>query len=180
MSKEEFLKNNPDFNETMFIAKINNIFVKLLTSIMTDKLEEVKHFLSTEVYTYAQSVINEAKSLNGTHMFDEINIKDSMITDYIVNKDVYQINVYLQSKYMDYIIDLSNSKIIRGNNNHRIDVNYNLTFTKKIKTLNQEVVRRCPGCGAPLSVNTSGLCEYCGSTYNQEDYDWILNKITRI
>jgi hypothetical protein len=28
-----------------------------------------------------------------------------------------------------------------------------------------------------LSVNTSGVCEYCGSTYNQEDYDWVLTKL---
>ena len=32
----------------------------------------------------------------------------------------------------------------------------------------------CPGCGAPVNVNSNGVCEYCGTVYNTEDYDWIL------
>ena len=57
------------------------------------------------------------------------------------------------------------------------NVDYNLTFTKKINAKEQGIVNRCPTCRAPLSVNTSGVCEYCGSTYNQEDYDWVLTKL---
>ena len=52
-----------------------------------------------------------------------------------------------------------------------------LTFVKKATAQKQGVVRKCPTCGAPLSVNTSGKCEYCGSIYNQEDYDWVLNEL---
>ena len=33
MQKEEFKIKCPDFNETMFITKINNIFIKLFTAI---------------------------------------------------------------------------------------------------------------------------------------------------
>ena len=110
-------------------------------------------------------------------MYDELNVKDSKITDITVNNDVYQIKVFLQSRYMDYIINLSNGSVISGNDSSRIEVDYNLTFTKKINTKVAGAIRRCPSCNAPLSVNTSGLCEYCGSTYNQEDYDWVLTKI---
>ena len=147
---------------------------------MSEKLSEVDHFISDEVMEYASKIINEAKALNGRQMYDELNVKDSIITDYSVKQDVYEIKVYLQSRYMDYIMDLSNNKVIRGNNFKRIEVHYNLTFTKNITGLKQEEARKCPGCGAPISVNTSGLCAYCGAIYNQEDYDWVLTKIEKV
>ena len=35
----------------------------------------------------------------------------------------------------------------------------------------------CPNCGHPMDVNKSGYCEFCHSTYNQENYDWVLTNI---
>ena len=110
-------------------------------------------------------------------MYDELNVKDSQIMNVEVKQDVYEIKVFLQSRYMDYIINLVNGNVISGDDTRRIAVDYNLIFTKKIDAKEQGITRKCPSCRAPLSVNTSGVCEYCGSTYNQEDYDWVLTKL---
>ncbi len=178
--KEKFKAIETDFNESMFITKINNIFIKLFTNIMLDNLKEVDHFISDEVYNYAQDIINKAKDIHGIQMFDELNIKNSMITDYDVTDDNLIIKVLLVAKYLDYIIDIDSKEKIRGDDYQRKEQTYELTFIKKRKTKNQEISRKCPGCGAPISVNTSGLCAYCGSIYNQEDYDWILKNIKEI
>lgn len=174
MTVSEFKKIDPTFNESMFLTKVNNIFVKFFTSIMLDKMSDVDHFVGDEVYNYGLSILNNAKSQGCRQMYDELNVKESSIEDIEVNENVYIIKVYLQSRYMDYIINLSNGTVT-GNDSSRINVNYRLTFVKRINAQEQGVVRKCPTCGAPLSVNTSGKCDYCGSIYNQEDYDWVLN-----
>lgn len=179
MTLAEYKSMDPTFNESMFITKVNNIFVKLFTSIMMDKLNEVDHFVSDEVLQYAQGVLNNAKNQGCRQMFDELNVKDSQIVNVEVKQDVYEIKVFLQSRYMDYIINLSNGSVISGDDTRRIKVDYNLTFTKKIEVKEQGITRKCPTCRAPLSVNTSGVCEYCGSIYNQEDYDWVLTKLEK-
>jgi hypothetical protein len=161
----------------MFLTKVNNIFIKLFTAIMMDKLKEIDHFVGDDVYAYANDIVANVKNNGCRQMYDELNVKDSKIIDVIVNDGVYQIKVFLQSRYMDYIINLSNDNVISGNDSSRIEVNYNLTFTKKINAKDAKSIRRCPSCNAPLSVNTSGLCEYCGSIYNQEEYDWVLTKL---
>jgi predicted RNA-binding Zn-ribbon protein involved in translation (DUF1610 family) len=38
-------------------------------------------------------------------------------------------------------------------------------------------VIKCPNCGANMDINHSGKCDYCGQTYNQEDYDWVLKSM---
>jgi predicted lipid-binding transport protein (Tim44 family) len=177
MTLSEYKSIDLTFNESMFLTKVNNVFIKLYTAIMMDELEEVKHFINEDVLEYANSIVNKAKSVNGRQMFDELNVKESQIINVEVKQDVYEIKVYLQSRYMDYIIDLSNGNVISGNDQSRINVDYNLTFTKKISAQEQGITRKCPTCRAPLSVNTSGKCEYCGSIYNQEDYDWVLTNL---
>lgn len=110
-------------------------------------------------------------------MYDELNVKDTNIQEIEVKESVYIIKVFLQSRYMDYIMNLSNGSLVSGNNTSRIQVNYMLTFTKRVNVDKQGIARKCPGCGAPVDVIASGKCQYCGATYNQEDYDWVLTKL---
>lgn len=177
MTIEEFKNFDKTFNESMFKSKINNIFIQLLSSIMLDKLEDIRHFVSDDVYRWTEDILNNAKNNNCTQMYDELNVKETEIREIEVNESVYIIKVFLQSRYMDYIMNLSNGRLVSGNNSSRIQKNYWLTFTKRVNTDNQSIARKCPGCGASINVNASGKCQYCGATYNQEDYDWVLTNL---
>ncbi len=177
---DEFLKYDKSFNESMFITKVNNMFVKFFTDIMMDRLPEVNHFVSDEVYKYGESIINNVKKDGNRQMYDELNVKSTTIKSIEITDDSFIINVYLQSRYMDYIISLDDGDYVSGNNSSRKQVDYNLILTKKRVTQEQNIVRKCPGCGAPINVNASGKCEYCGSIYNQEDYDWVITSLEKL
>ena len=110
-------------------------------------------------------------------MYDELNVKSTTIKDIQVTDNEFIIKVYLQSRYMDYIISLKDGSYVSGNNTSRKQVDYYITLTKKRVTKSQDIVRKCPGCGATINVNASGKCEYCGSIYNQEDYDWVITSL---
>ncbi len=178
MLVDDFISIDKSFDEVTFLSKANHIFIKLLSSIMLDELDNVKHFISEDVYNYANSIIVDNKNNNTCQMYDELNIKSSSIKSIEVNENVYTIKVYLQSRYMDYIINLNDGSYVSGNDKSRVQVDYILTFTKKVNVLNQGISKKCPTCGAPMNINDSGKCEYCGSIFNQNDYDWILTKLS--
>ncbi len=48
---------------------------------------------------------------------------------------------------------------------------------KYLSVLKMKKIIQCPNCGANMDINHSGKCDYCGQTYNQEDYDWVLKNI---
>ena len=180
MKIEEFKKIEPTFEESIFYSKVNNVFIKLMTARMLDKIDEVKHFISDELYNNEIAFIKNNKDKGYKQMYDELNVKDSKIIDILVNDSVYIIKVYLQSRYMDYIISLDNGSLVSGNDSSRIQRDYILTFEKKVNTKEQDNIRRCPGCGASIDVNSSGICEYCGTSYNLDEYDWVLTKIDNV
>lgn len=179
MTVEEFLKVENGFNEAGFINRVDNTFIKLFTAIMLDELDDVRHFISDDLYSYYKNNNEVMNSNNQRQMYDELNVKSSRISQIYVNDDSYVIEVFLEARYMDYIIDLESGNKISGNDESRVQANYILNFVRKINIKQQELVRRCPGCGAGMDVNNNGKCSYCGATYNLEDFDWILNSIKK-
>ncbi len=173
----ELINFDPTFTESGFKTKVDNIFVMLHMCLMTDNLKRVDHFISDKVYNDFNSRLNELNSNNERQMFDELNVKSTEITNVEILDDKYKITVKLVSRYMDYIVDKTTSNFKRGNNTSRVEKENILVFEKKRNAKIQGVVRFCPNCGHPIDVNKSGYCEYCHSTYNQEDYDWILTDI---
>lgn len=179
MTIQELQEKDKSFVESLFISKINNIFVKLFTAIILDELKDVDHFINDDVYDYASNIIENANSKNARQMYDELNVKDSKILTIEENNECYIINVLLNARYMDYLIDKESGKYISGNNKYRTEDDYYLTFTKSKNATTQNIIKKCPGCGNSLSVNTSGVCPYCQSVYDQENHDWVLTSIKK-
>ena len=166
-----------EFNEAMFKTKVDNIFVKLYTAVMKGNLDDVKHFLSQDVYEKFNNYIKELTSNGKRQMYDELNVKNTRIISRTKTDDKEIVKVELISRYMDYIIDINTYNLISGNNTRRVEKRNILTFEKNLNTKDIGIVRKCPGCGASISVNTSGKCEYCDTIFNQEDYDYVLVEI---
>ncbi len=161
LEKEELLK-----------SKAGNIFVKLHNAIMKKDLEDIKHFLGKDLYDQVSIYVNDLKEKENTQIYDEINVKDIHIISHSEgNYD--KIEMILTSKYFDYVID-KNANLIRGSDTTRIERKNDLVFVKKDITKEDGLVKRCPGCGASINVNNSGKCEYCGATFDLENYDYVL------
>lgn len=166
-----------DFNEAMFKTKVDNIFVKVCTSIMKQDLNDVSHFIGDTLEQELQNKINILKNNNQRQMYDELNVKDTKVLSRNIENDKEVVIVELISRYMDYIIDIDTGDLITGDDTRRIQRTNILRFEKNINTKEIGLVRKCPGCGASISVNTSGKCEYCDTIFNQEDYDYVLVSI---
>ena len=110
-------------------------------------------------------------------MYDELNVKSSEIERVEITDKEFIVYVRLVTRYMDYMLDSESGNLVRGDNTRRIEVVKNLIFKKKRDYQEQGSIRRCPGCGASIDVNDNGICSYCGTSYNLEKYNYILDKI---
>ena len=180
MTLQELTNLDKTFNPATFISKCNHVFIKYLSAIMMDNLKEVDHFISDDVYKYGELIIAPLRSRNLRQMYDELNIKNTRIHNVELINNKYVITVFIESKYMDYIINKDTGNTVEGNDKTRIQVNYRLTFTKDVNAINEGEAKKCQACGSPMNINDSGICEYCGSIYQQEKHGWILNNIAKV
>ena len=74
------------------------------------------------------------------------------------------------------LINVDSKKVTRGRDDILVTNNYKLQFVIG-KSDNKDT---CPNCGAKITNNTSGVCEYCGSHVVIKPKNYVLNKKTII
>lgn len=163
--------------ESKFISYVDNVFVKIHLALTFNELETIDHFVNDKVYEELKEKLNKLNEKNLIQMYDMINVKNSYIMDYEETQDKYIVKVNLTSRYVDYRIDKETKETVSGNDIDRIEKTNYLTFEKNKNTSTQPEARKCPSCGSNMDVNDSGKCEYCGTIYNLEDYEWILTDL---
>ncbi len=173
---DEILKYDPEFTESKFKTYVDNVFIKLHMAVVTKNLEDIKHFVSEEIYNKYQKIVENLNQKHLIQMYDEINVAQTDILNYKVTDTYMIIEVNLISRYLDYLMD-EDGNYISGDTDVRSEKSNHLIFTKKINYKETKTVRKCPGCGASIDVNASGKCDYCGTIYNLEEKDWVLTSI---
>lgn len=172
----EILKYDSEFTESKFKTYVDNVFIQLHMAVVTKELENIKHFVSDEVYNKYQKVVDDLTKKHLIQMYDEINVAQTDILNYQVTNQEMIIEVNLISRYLDYLMD-EEGNYVSGDTDVRSQKNNSLIFKKKINYQSSKSVNKCPGCGASIDVNASGKCAYCGTIYNLEDKNWILTSI---
>ena len=104
--------------------------------------------------------------------FENIDVKITNITE---ESGIVNVTVYLHTAMYDYVVD-NNKKTVRGKDNHKIDIEYSITFVKA----SDESKQKCPNCGAPFEGVAGGKCEYCGSTIVIGPKEYVMSKKTCI
>ena len=61
MTISELVEKDSTFSENSFIAKVDNTFIMLLSSIMMYDIDRVKHKISDELYQRYSSLVNSIK-----------------------------------------------------------------------------------------------------------------------
>ncbi len=114
---------NDNFLESKFITNVDNIFIQLHLSLVTNNLDKIRHFVSKDVFNEFEDRLNILNSNNQIQMYDEINVKQTSILSKEELEDKYVIKVKLVSRYMDYILDKSSNENISGDDMERIEKN---------------------------------------------------------
>lgn len=168
---------DPTINNSMFLSKVDNIFILLYTGIMFDDLNRVKHKMTPELFEKYKEILDENNSKNVRQMYDELNVKTSSITNITKTEDKIIVKVMLICRYMNYLVDKTTLKFKSGNDDTREEHTLTLTLEKRVDAKDIKVSMHCPACGSPANVNAYGVCPYCGTRFNTEDFDYILTNI---
>ena len=174
---EKLMKEDNNFSEAKFKAKVDNIFIQLYTAVMKQNLEKVKHFLSDEVYEKYNKQIKALQTSNQIQVYDELNVSNTNIKSINELEDKFEITVSILTKYLDYRIAKDTKKFVSGDRDVRKEKIVILKFSKIKNAKALGNARKCTGCGANIDLNKNGVCEYCGSVFLLEEYDWILDEI---
>lgn len=163
----------PDFDEKQFLQNGYNIFLDVENAWMNFELEKVHNEITDEMYNMYESQISSMEIKGEQNIMSDFVLKDSAISAFRKENDNIEVTAKYIIEFYDYIIEKESGKVLRGNKNRKLRMHYDFTF---IVSDSGEKVENCPNCGAPVDVNSSGTCEYCGAKLVGKNTKWVMSK----
>ena len=79
---QEIQKYDKNFDEAMFLSKVDHIFIMVLNAIMDRDMSSVKHYLSNNIYERYNALVQMYLEDKKIRLFDEMNVKSTSIKGY--------------------------------------------------------------------------------------------------
>lgn len=172
--EEKVKKYIPDFNKVEFLNNGYKMYCDIQTAWMNFKLDDVKDYLTDELYTMYDSQLETLEVKDEQNIMKDFTLRTSFLKNVTEQNGTVTITTGYVIEFYDYIASKSTGKLIRGNNKQKMRVMYEMKFRLSINE--NAKIDTCPNCGAKVDVNSSGTCEYCGSKIVADNTKWVLTE----
>lgn len=161
----------PGFDANEFRTSTFDIYKKIQIAWMDFDYDTLKELTTNELYNLYKSELIALKAKKQKNIMENFSLLNFRVTDIEKGTDDVSIKVRMNVMCKDYVVDQNNT-VMRGNKNRMVTYDYEMTFTKGLKTKDN----KCPNCNAPLENVQTSTCPYCGSTVISDNHDWVLSK----
>ena len=151
-------------------------YVMIQNAWMNFDYDKLRTLLTDELYNSYIMQLDALKLKNQKNIMSDYTYLNAKIIDVDKQNDIINVKVYLKVEMYDYVVD-SEEKVVRGDNKHKLIVEYVITFVKENNNTSETI---CPNCGSKVEATTSGKCEYCGAVIVVNAKDYVMSKKTCI
>ena len=123
----------------------------------------------------AESYINEIELLKKHDqklIVKNVENIGSKIVDVRKNEHNTIITIVQKIKLYEYTKDTSTNEITSGDDKERQEQAFKLVFVKEFSKTHS--FKKCPNCSASIKDSTKVSCDYCGTVFDNSNYDWYL------
>lgn len=173
-----FEHNDPTFKWADFQARARMIFNELQEAWSSLNWERARPHETDNIFQMHQYWIDAYRRQKLRNVLDQYKIT-GMQPVKIKQDSFYQsITLRIFAEGYDFTINESGQIVAGSRTNLRKWSEY-WTFIRnsKAKPVAARADLNCPNCGAPLKVNATGICEFCGGKITSDEFDWVLSKI---
>jgi hypothetical protein len=173
-----FESNNPSFTWGDFQARARMIFDELQAAWSDLNWERARPHETDNLFQMHQYWINAYKREHLRNVLDKCQV--TALQPVKIKEDQFYnaITLRIGAQGYDYTIDES-GRVVSGSQSKLRYWSEYWTFirSRNAKPAAARADLNCPNCGAPLKVNNSGVCEFCGGKITSGDFDWVLSRI---
>lgn len=181
---EALKAKDPAFSEEKFLSDASNLYLQLQNCWTARDITPLQPRLTSALYAQSERQVEGYKQRHQTNHVDRPNIISKSIVGCTSDSVNDILTVRLTSRIVDYTTDDETGKVISGDQSRERFMTYEWTFIRSLGKKTGEGSEmddtHCPNCGAPINLNQSAVCEYCGSVLESNRYDWVLSEIRGI
>lgn len=173
-----FEQNDPSFSWADFQARARLIFNELQAAWSLLNWERARPHETDSIFQMHRYWIDAYQRQGLRNALDKCQITAMQPVKIKVDAFYNSITLRIFAEGYDYTID-KNGRVVAGSNKNLRRWSEYWTFIRnsKAKPGPARADLNCPNCGAPLKINATGICEFCGGKITSGEFDWVLSKI---
>ena len=175
---------DPSFDANAMQEKISNLYVQMQNCWTDKNIESLRPYFTDAFFTQMERQLNGLKSRGLTNHVDRIAVLGVNLRGFYNQGGDEHLIVELRTRIVDYTVQDSDKKLVSGDRNREKFMTYewDMCRAEGSVTTREGAMQSvsCPGCGAPLSINTTAKCPYCGRVVTLDEHDWALCAIKGI
>jgi hypothetical protein len=181
-AKQKLLAQDPNFSEAAFLDKVQTAFF-LVQKAWTQRNQDLARAVMSEaLYRRHKMQTDELLQKGRTNVLENIVIGGAQIVKIASENDCDAITVRIRASMSDYMTDDKTGQVADGHKEPRPFTEYWAfvrSYDKKTQKPAETKAYLCSNCGAPLEINESGKCAYCGVVSTAAAFDWVVDTITQ-
>lgn len=184
MTIEDLKKQDPAFSEEKMKEKIGNLYVRMQECWQNKTWEEMRTSMDDAIFNQFNAQLNSLIKAGKTNYVDDIAVLGVDLTGFGQDDKHDIVTALVRTRIKDYTVDDATGAVVSGSKTAEKFMTYEWTMirTKGAKSFEQtaDAAKNCPNCGAPLDLNATARCQYCGAVIQSADFDWVIKTIKGI
>lgn len=184
MTIEDLKKQDPAFSEEKMKEKIGNLYVRMQQCWQNKTWEEMRTSMDDAIFNQFNAQLNGLIKAGKTNYVDDIAVLGVELTGFGQDDKHDIVTALVRTRIKDYTVDDATGAVVSGSKTAEKFMTYEWTMirTKGAKSFEQtaDAAKNCPNCGAPLDLNATAKCQYCGAVIQSADFDWVIKTIKGI
>ena len=178
---QDYLTVDPQFSEAAFREKLSNMYVQFQNAWQDKDLTPLRPYLTDAFYNKCDRQLDAYRKSRQTNRIDRPSVLGVELVGWKQEADVDVMVARLRTRIVDYVVDDSTGNVVRGSNTAEKFMEYEWDLVRTSGQISGESTgttsQTCPHCGAPINVNHTAVCEYCGSVLTTDTFDWAVREI---
>ncbi len=182
---EDYLKLDPNFDERAICDKLSNLYVQMQNAWHNKDIRSLRPYFDDAFYNQLDRQLDEMRKHMRTDYTEHIAVLAVNLIGYYQRNNMDYLVANVRTRIVSYVLDDRTGELLSGDKKREIFMEYEYELVRKSGVLTQENSDEahsatCPHCGAPLSINASAQCEYCGSVITSSNDSWVIKSIKGI
>ncbi len=175
----EYLELDPQFDEERIKTMISNLYVQMQNTWQQKDISSLRPYMTDAFFSQMDRQLEAFRQTGRTDHTERIAVLNTGLVGWRQSAGMDYITVSLNSRIVSYILDDRTGKLLSGDMNREKFMEYEIELCRKSGTVTSPETEgtksaTCPHCGAPLKLNASAQCEYCGSVITSVNSEWAI------
>ena len=174
---------DPQFSETAFREKLGNMYVQFQNAWQAKDMQPLRPYLTDALYAKCDRQLDNYRKNKQTNRVENIAVLDVQLMGFRQESGKDMVVARLKTRIVDYVVSDADGSIVRGSKQEKfMEYEWDLVRTSGAVTGTSSGTKsqNCPQCGAPININHTAVCEYCGCVLTTDTFDWVVSEIKGI